>query len=343
MSNYYRIMQNIIHDSYIIDESEEPPSGLIFSYFKKYWLKLATSRTSPSSAIIQQSVLAEEEAIIAADLSHKKQEEKFSQQHNHDHGNNNDDESPHISESTILENIARIRAVTVEDIKVPYADLVLFDQNTTINDAIDKIIASGFSRYAIYEEDQDNVVGMVRIKDVMRLLKLGKINDTLQSIKRPILVISPSMWVMDLLTQMQIERIHLAMIIDEYGGIDGLVTIEDVIEEIVGEMKDGFDERIELQLTCCDNGDIIIDGRYELDELENEMGAFLTDDDHALEQDTIGGLICALIGRVPVRGEIIEHQKGLVFEILNADPRRITSLRIKNIARLNDESTQTRS
>jgi CBS domain containing-hemolysin-like protein len=152
---------------------------------------------------------------------------------------------------------------------------------------------------------------------------------------RRVLYVSPSIRVLDLLLEMRLKRTHMALVVDEYGGIDGLVTIENLVEQIVGEIEDEHDRAIEPDFVEYPDGVIEADARMPLEELEARVGRLLDDDDRE-DIDTLGGLVFFLAGRVPSRGELIAHPSGLEFEIVEADPRRIKRLRLRNIPDLKD-------
>jgi CBS domain containing-hemolysin-like protein len=190
------------------------------------------------------------------------------------------------------------------------------------------------SRLPVYRETLDDPTGFVHIKDVLSLIEPGESGTfhlrpaTIGEIKRPILPVPPSMPVLDLLVKMQTAHVQLALVIDEYGGTDGLVSIEDLIEEIVGDIEDEHDED-DVPLRRDEAGAYIADARVDLEDFRAETGLALDVEDEAAEDvDTLGGVVTFLLGRVPQRGEIVAHPAGYEIEVLEADPRRVKRLRI---------------
>ena len=230
-------------------------------------------------------------------------------------------------EQLMLRNVLKINEITARDIMIPRANISAVEASNTLDSVLEIFLEEAHSRAPVYEKNLDNIIGMVHIKD---LLKYKIKNNTdksifLQSIKREILKVPPSMPVLDLLMKMQLTRIHMAVVIDEYGGSDGLLTIEDVIEEITGEIEDEHDQQNIPMLIRTGHKSFEASARVEIKELEKLTNLQLLDDD---EIDTLGGLIFSLVERVPQRGEIIKHESGLIFEILDADPRKIKTLKI---------------
>ncbi|OUS12838.1 magnesium/cobalt efflux protein [Rhodospirillales bacterium 47_12_T64] len=231
-------------------------------------------------------------------------------------------------ERMMLGNILKLRHLACSDVMVPRADIVAVDMDTSIGDLIDMMSGAGHSRLPVFRETLDDVVGMVHIKDVLEYSK-GSRNPNLSSIVRRVLIIAPSMRAIDLLLEMRMSRVHMALVVDEFGGIDGLVTIEDLVEEIVGEIEDEHDTDEGPQLYPRPDGSFIADARCPVEELEAKIGEILTEDEREEDIDTLGGVVFSIADRVPARGELIKHEDtGITFEILEADPRRIKRLRI---------------
>jgi CBS domain containing-hemolysin-like protein len=230
-------------------------------------------------------------------------------------------------ERALLANIARLRGKTAYDVMVPRADIVAMEASLTLDQAIAAIQREGHSRYPVYQRSLDDVLGMVHIKDVMGWL--GRDGFSLQSVLRKPLFVAPSIPVLDLLLQMRQQRMHLALVVDEYGGIDGLVTIEDLVETIVGDIADEHDEVAAPQMTERPDGAVDLDARLPIEAFEARFGAVLTEEEREEDLDTVGGLVFTLAGRVPVRGEVLTHSSGLEFRVLEADPRRIKRLRVR--------------
>ena len=252
-------------------------------------------------------------------------------------------------ERHMLINILSFGELRVDDVMVPRADVVAVEEGAALEELFHLYSQSSHSRMPIYRETLDDPIGMVHIKDVMAYLAApyadaakedGKTADTdhgailsrnnfsLRDIRRNVLFVPPSMPALDLLLKMQATHIHMALVIDEYGGTDGLVSIEDLVEEIVGEIEDEHDIETGPTLTKRPDGTIDADARCEVEELEDMLGLKLTEEEEETDVDTLGGLVFSLVGRVPLRGELISHPAGIEFEVKDADPRRIKKLRI---------------
>ena len=232
-------------------------------------------------------------------------------------------------ESTLLRNILNLKDLTAESLMVPRADIVSIDLTEDVDTVMAQICSANHSRLPVHNGSMDVIQGMIHIKDLMPHLLAGS-NPDLKKLMRPVLFVSPSIWVMDLLHEMRLKRRHLALVVDEFGGVDGLITIEDLVEEIVGEIEDEHDEMEMPRFELIDDDSAISDARLELEDLEKLVGP-LVDDAEREEIDTVAGLVFSLAGRVPVRGEVIRHPCGLEFEVLEGDPRRITLLKIEGI------------
>jgi len=189
------------------------------------------------------------------------------------------------------------------------------------------MVEQGHSRVPVYRETLDDVIGFVHVKDVLGPVAEHR-ETKLAPLLRKVLFVAPSAPILDLLVQMRQARTHIAMVVDEFGGIDGLVTIEDLIEEIVGEIEDEHDVAGGPSLVERSDGSLIADARTPIEVLEEHEGARLRSDGDQEEVDTLGGLVSSLAGRVPKRGEVIAHPLGIEFEVLDADPRRIKRLRV---------------
>jgi len=234
-------------------------------------------------------------------------------------------------ERLMITNIVSIRESRIYDVMVPRAAIVALDVSANLADSVHVFREAAHSRLPVFRGTTDDMIGMVHIKDLIehwdRALQGKKMDEdfTLKSIMRKVLFVPPSMPVLDLLLKMQAARIHMAIVIDEFGATDGLVTIEDLVEEIVGEILDEHEDEGPV-FTVTDQGVIDADARVEIDELEEHFGFELVDDDEDI--DTIGGLVVHLINRVPQRGELVRHPEGLEIEISDADARRIRRVRI---------------
>ena len=230
---------------------------------------------------------------------------------------------------TLLENILNLRDRTIADVMVPRADIIGINANATLEQIIVLINEEAHSRVPVFQEALDDAIGMIHIKDVLSAQqKKGLIN--LHEIVRPVLFVAPSMQVLELLLEMRAKRTHMALVVDEFGGVDGLLTIEDLVEEIVGEIEDEHDLDDEPTWRVRTDGAIDADARLEIFHFEQVVGLFVTDEERE-ELDTLGGLVFSLAGRVPVRGELVKHSSGVEIEIVDADPRRVKHLRIHNL------------
>ncbi len=234
-------------------------------------------------------------------------------------------------ERVMLANILKQRRLTAYDIMVPRADIVAVDARTGLDELIGVMRKVGHSRVPVYRETLDDVIGLVHIKDLVTYLG-GKSHFDLSAIVREVLFVAPSMGVLDLLLQMRQSRVHMALVVDEFGGIDGLITIEDLVEEIVGEIEDEYDVAEGPKLVVHQDGSLIADSRATVEEFENLVGSVLSKEEREEDIDTLGGLVFSLAGRVPSRGELVGHpHSGISFEVMEADPRRIKRLRVRNL------------
>ncbi len=229
-------------------------------------------------------------------------------------------------ERNMLANILELRGRTIHDVMIPRADIVAVGRDTSVARVIDTLTKGGHSRFPVFGENLDDAVGMVHIKDVFAWRGHDP-EFSLSKIQREILFVSPSMQVLELLLEMRTKRVHMALVVDEFGGVDGLVTIEDLVEEIVGEIEDEHDLDPEPPLTRNVDGSFTADARVTIEALEKALGKAIPDVERE-DIDTLGGLVFSLARRVPIRGELIRHPSGLEFEILDVDPRRIKSLRL---------------
>lgn len=225
-----------------------------------------------------------------------------------------------------LPNLQRLR---VADVAIPKAEIIAVEQGASLADIVASFRESGYSRIPVYEDTLDKPLGLLLLKDLaLRYGFNGHHEIDLRALLRPILYVPPSMPLSVLLRKMQAERTHFALVIDEYGGVDGLVTIEDLLEQVVGEIEDEHDTDEDAMIVQESAATLLVDARAALDELEEELGFALTSEEDDEEIDTLGGLLFVLAGRVPVRGEVIAHPSGVEFEVIEADLRRIKRLRV---------------
>ena len=242
------------------------------------------------------------------------------------------------SRKEMIERVIAFDDKQVSDVMLPRADIVAIEQSITLTELLKAFSDAGHSRLPVYRGDLDDPVGMVHIRDLVGILAdpeqgeaepgeaLGN-QEILSRLMRKLLYVPPSMAVTDLLLRMQASRIHMALVIDEFGGTDGLVTIEDLIEEIVGEIHDEHDEEDDISLRAVAADCWEAKARVPLELVEEELGIKLEQEGD--EVDTLGGLVFTLAGRVPVRGEVLNHPVGLEFEVMDADPRRIRKIKMK--------------
>ena len=228
-------------------------------------------------------------------------------------------------EKTILENILTINKLKAYDIMVPRADIICASHNASFDDLIKIINAESHSRIPIYRKDLDDVLGMIHIKDLIKLTsKEMQNNFDLKSLLKEVLFIPPSMPVLNILLKMQSTKLHMALVIDEHGGTDGLVTIEDLVEEIVGEIQDEHDNEEITEFKKINDTTFVADAKMELSEFQKRTGIIF----NSVTIDTLGGYVFSMINRVPQKGEIIKSDPAYTFEVLDADPRKIKILKI---------------
>ena len=253
-----------------------------------------------------------------------------------------------VETKSMMSNLIAFSDLRVDDVMVPRADILAIEDSATMRELLLKFNEANHSRLPVYRETLDDVVGMIHVKDFMRWMTMrgtkGKAKaknpgisvsatDLSLTVKqtglyREVLFVPPSMPAADLLLKMQADHMHLAIVIDEYGGSDGLVSIEDLVEEIVGDISDEHDIDEEKLIKRLDENTYVADARVQISEVDKLLGVDLLSDEEEDEADTLGGLIFEMAGRLPTRGEIIKHPSGLEFEILQSDPRRVKRIRI---------------
>ena len=263
---------------------------------------------------------------------------------------------------SMMLNIIEFSSLRVDDVMVPRVDIVAIDETDSMQDLLEKFIDANHSRVPVYRETLDGVTGMIHVKDFLRWMasrgtrkRRSTKADKAEKVEKPekaplpglsiaasalatpvkqaglnreVLFVPPSMPATDLLVRMQASHTHLAIVIDEYGGTEGLVSIEDLVEVIVGDISDEHDTDEDLEIKPVEEKIYTADGRIDLSSLEELLGVDLLPEDEEEEADTLAGLIFKIAGRVPTRGEIIRHESGLEFEILDSDPRRVKRVRI---------------
>ena len=241
-------------------------------------------------------------------------------------------------EGTLLQNFLGLRDTTAADVMVPRADIVSVALADGFDNIIQQMSDANHSRVPVYRDTLDDVAGIIHIKDLFANLRNDQTPEV-ESLLRPALFISPTIRLLDLLHEMRLRRRHLALVVDEFGGVDGLITIEDLVEEIVGEIEDEHDTTAQLRFDQKSDGTAIVDARFEVETLEAITGPLLNDDERD-EIDTLGGLVFSLAGRVPGHGEVVRHRAGVQFEILEGDPRRITLLKLRGLPRVANSANQ---
>lgn len=229
----------------------------------------------------------------------------------------------------LVSNILKVGDQTVEDVVIARADMIAVPTDFNLESILDLAVRHGHSRFPVYKETLDQIVGVVTVKDALKA-RQGNGPTTAKELARDAIFVAPSMPIMEMLVQMRSGREHMAFVVDEFGGIDGLITLEDLIEQIVGDIEDEHDaEAPSIELMA--GGRALADAGVSLEDAEDVLGAFLTDEERDEEIDTLGGLIFTLSGRIPLRGEQIAHDSGLKFLIVEATPRRIRRVELSGI------------
>jgi magnesium and cobalt transporter len=240
------------------------------------------------------------------------------------------DDQPELDrqERALIANILQLRGTIANDVMIPRADIVALRADLTLDETLQRLREEQHSRLPIYRDQLDDILGMVHIKDVFAYIGRPEEFSLEKMLRRPLMV-APQAPVLDLLVQMRQARVHLALVIDEYGGVDGLITIEDLVETIVGDISDEHDDEVPL-VTERPDGTLDIAARLSIEDFEEKMGPVLTSEERASSIDTVGGLIFTLAGRVPAQNEIITHpSSGAEFQVLDADPRHILKVRVR--------------
>jgi len=238
-----------------------------------------------------------------------------------------------INEEKIISNVFQLPEKLINDIMIPRTDIISVDTNVNINKLVQIIGRTSHSRYPVFDKSRDNIIGMIHIKDVISCWKNKKIRN-IKKLVRQILFTPDSINILDLLLKMRTSHIHMAIIVDEHGGVDGLVTIEDLVEEIVGEIKDEHEAQKEnknnIKGLIKDDGSIKISARMLIEDFEKKYGNIFSDKKDISDIDTMGGLVFHIFGRIPLKGEVIKHSNVCEFEILDVDSRRIRTILVRN-------------
>jgi len=239
-----------------------------------------------------------------------------------------DESGSPTAERIFLDNILSLREKEVVDCMLPRAQIKAIDINSSMKELIGLMTEHSHSRIPVYRETLDDLLGMIHIKDVMGLLSENK-ECSLNELLRPIIFAAPSMPVSKLLLQMRANRQHMAVVIDEFGGVDGLVTIEDLVEEIVGEIEDEHDAPEIIDVIIRSDGSSIVNARMSIEDFENRVGKILTEEERE-SINTLGGYVFHLAGHVPLIGETIEAPNGIIFDVLETDQTRIKRVRVRD-------------
>lgn len=230
-------------------------------------------------------------------------------------------------ERILLSNTLALRDITVDDVMIPRADIVSIPHDISFKDLTKLMSEKPFTRFPVYHTTLDDVLGHIHAKDVAIWSKIKDFD--VRKILQQVLFVPPSMRLLDLLLQMRATQIPMALVIDEFGGIDGLVTSWDIIREVLGDLQDGHTPEISAQLTKENSRTYVVDARLLIQDLEEEVGSILTNEEREEDIDTVGGLVMYITGRVPDQKEVIKHSSGVLFEILDASPRRVNTVRVK--------------
>ncbi|MEZ5690347.1 MAG: hemolysin family protein [Rickettsiales bacterium] len=329
-----------IHNSGILSEmddpdSSKPPQRISAAVENKKLNKFDSPRTLPFFQSYSFKNMLKSLFGIKNDTSLKETLEEIIDEHE-----SQTDDRMEPEERIILHNVLSFGETKVSDIMVPRTDISAVSVDISFDDLKKHIIEQKNTRIPVYEDTMDNMLGFLHVKDFLMIVG-GKEEFDLRKVIRNLLFVPPSMKIIDLLVKMRQEGSHMVIVVDEYGGTDGLVTMEDLFEEIVGDIQDEHDEDEEQEDRLIKIADNIfeVNSRIRIEKLEKELGIDLTVKEHEDEFDTLGGLIFFNLGRVPVKGETINHESGIDFDIMDADPRRIKKVRIKiSPSKENDEA-----
>ncbi|MDE7546794.1 hemolysin family protein [Acetobacter fabarum] len=286
-------------------ERAEPSGRGLFSFFHRK--KPTGGLRSSIAALVQQAAEAGDESAA-------------------------DGEKPELDrqERALIANILRLRNISADDVMVPRADIVAMPVSISLDEALAMMRRENHSRMPVYRDQLDDIVGMIHVKDLIAYVGTSEAFNLEPLLRQP-LFIAPQIPVLDLLLQMRQRHMHLALVIDEYGGIDGLVTIEDLIETIVGDISDEHDEPEAVLITPRPDGSYDVDARCPVEEFEQKIGPILTESEKEAEIETIGGLVFRMAGHVPARGEVLTHENGYLFRVLDADARHIRRVRVRRL------------
>ena len=232
------------------------------------------------------------------------------------------------NEKDLIKNIFKLSKISVEDVMVPRGGIISVEKNQSYSAILSIIESEGHSRMPVFEQNLDNVVGFFHIKD---FITVNQSNFNISSILREVLYVAPQSPILDLLKRMRLSKIHMGLVVDEFGGVDGLVTIEDLVEEIVGEIEDEHDaEDLEELIISKNKNSIIVDASYKIEDLEQYFDIKINHDTD-LEIDTVGGLIFSKINRIPHNNEVFDIQDLIRIKIIKASERKILTIQIRKV------------
>ncbi|MGI4851621.1 MAG: hemolysin family protein [Janthinobacterium lividum] len=237
-----------------------------------------------------------------------------------------EESSLNFEERALLSNVLSLRDLSVDDVKIPRADIIAVPADISYPALIKLMSETPFTRLPVYQTNLDDIVGHIHVKDIA--LHVQSDHFDTHKIIQQVLFVPHSMRLLDLFLQMRATQIPMACVVDEYGGIDGLVTSWDIIREILGDLQDDHTPEISSQITKLNNGAYVIDARVSIKDLEDHIGKILTQEERDEDIDTVGGLIMYIAGRVPHRKEVISHASGIDFEVIEASPRSINRVHL---------------
>ena len=288
-----------------------------------------SNRTSPRSGRLIHRVrnllrIRKQEEVLRQTIEELIEESEA----NPPNGDQHDEETQFAPDQLhLLRNILGLRDATVYGVMVPRAQITAIDGSKSFQEIVDLVAKGQHSRYPVFDETLDKVIGMIHIRDLLVALQ-RKDSPPVTGLLRPVLFVSPATSTLNLLFEMRTKRIHLAMVIDEYGGIDGLVTIEDLVEQIVGDIHDEYDREGQSRVTSLPDGALLVEARMPIEELEERTGLKLLSREEETEIDTVGGLVVAMAGLVPRVGDSFTHKTGMKIDIVAAQPHRVELLRL---------------
>jgi CBS domain containing-hemolysin-like protein len=239
-------------------------------------------------------------------------------------------------EQKMIYSIFDLGNTLAREIMIPRIDVLAFDVNTGLSEAVDALLQSGFSRVPVYEDTIDNIKGLLYAKDLLGVWRQANQNNSMHELLRPAYFVPEAKKIDDLLTEMQSQRVHMAIVVDEYGGVAGVVTLEDIVEEIFGEIQDEYDQAEESPYEALPNGEYLFLGRIDLDDFNDVVASHLVKD----EADTLGGLLYSRLGRVPTSGESVQVD-NMLLTIEQVSGRRIHKVHMKWLVPEEDSREQT--